>query len=316
MNFRKRTALGAGLLLLSLLGCNLPRPTSTPGIEFPTPNLTMTALFSPGGILGTSTPPPVVTATGEPQTGGPSPAPGETAAFPGLTTATQAAGTPTVSGTAVMRPNARFSAAFLATPPTIDGTWDEWTNAAYPARSVVYGANQRESTEDLEGSFRAGWDQNFLYLAIKVIDDRYVQNSTGVLLYQGDSIEVQFDTDLDGDLTVTSLNNDDYQLGILPGRPDTAGTKEAYLWNPSAQAGARTDVQIGAVGGDGLYRVEIAIPWSLFGVTPESGDQFGFSLNISDNDNPNENTQHTMISAVAGRTLTDPTTWGLLTLAR
>lgn len=314
MNFRRRTALLAGLLLLALLGCNLPRPTPTPGIDFPTPNLTMTALFSPGGILGTVTP-QVATATNDDPSGGGSPVSGATPA-PLTTSPSPGSITPTATGTGVMRTNARFTATFLDTPPVLDGTWDEWTNAAYPVRSVVYGANQRENTEDLEGSFRAGWDRDYLYLAVKVIDDRYVQNSTGVLLYQGDSIEVQFDADLEGDLNVNSLSSDDFQLGISPGRPDPDGTKEVYLWNPSNLAGARTDMRIASVGGDGLYRVEIAIPWSLFGVTPEAGDQFGFSLNISDNDNPNENTQHTMISAVAGRTLTDPTTWGLLILGQ
>ena len=315
MIVRRRIALITGLILLTLLGCNLPRPTPTPGVEFPTPNLTMTALFSPGGILGTATPPSPGTATTDDQTGGGGPVSGATPA-PLITSTTTGATVPTVTGTVVMRPNARFTASYLSTPPVLDGIWDEWTNQAYPVRSVVYGANQRENTDDLEGSFRVGWDQTYLYLAVKVIDDRYVQNATGVLLYQGDSIEVQFDADLEGDLTVNSLNSDDYQLGISPGRPDPAGTKEAYLWNPSNLAGARTDVRIASVGGDGLYRVEIAIPWSLFGVTPEAGDQFGFSLNISDNDNPNENTQQTMISAVPGRTLTDPTTWGLLILGQ
>lgn len=314
MSIRKRTALTAGLLLLALFGCNLPRPTPTPGIDFPTPNLTMTALFSPGGILGTSTPPAATDPNTDPSGAG-TPVSGATPG-PVITSTSSGSSTPTVSGTGVIRANARFTATFLDTPPVLDGIWDEWTNAAYPARSVVYGANQRENTEDLEVSFRVGWDRDFLYLAVKVIDDRYVQNATGVLLYQGDSIEVQFDADLEGDLTVNSLNNDDFQLGISPGRPDTAGAREAYLWNPSNLAGARTDVRIAAVGGDGLYRVEIAIPWSLFGVTPEPGDQFGLSLNISDNDNPNENIQHTMISAVAGRTLSDPTTWGLLILGQ
>jgi hypothetical protein len=144
----------------------------------------------------------------------------------------------------------------------------------------------------------------------------FVQNASGNTLYQGDSLELQFDSNLQNDLNVTSLDGDDYQLGISPGNPNTSGTKEAYLWNPPSAAGSKPQVQIASIGGDGLYRVEVAIPWSLLNVTPQSGATFGFSLNISDNDNPAQNTQETMISAVPGRTLTDPTTWGLLELVR
>jgi hypothetical protein len=315
-----RILIAVGVWIGSTLACNLPRPTPTPGIEFPTPNLTLTALFSPGGILGTPTPKPVET---DSQSGGGGPTAASPTQAPNPTQATN----PTVaviptntvppaqpSPTGVLRPNARFTAAFLDEPPVLDGVWDEWENQGYPARSVVYGNANRESVNDLEGSFRVGWDRNYLYLAVKVIDDKYVQNSSGVQLYQGDSLELQLDTDLQGDLNSTSISLDDYQLGISPGRPNTAGTKEAYLWNPSSVAGTKTNVTIASIGGDGLYRIEVAIPWSLFGVTPEVGKQMGFSLNISDNDSTSENVQQTMISAVAGRTLTDPTTWGILIL--
>jgi len=303
---------GAAVLVLALAACNLPRPTPTPGPGIPTPNLTMTALFRPGGISGTATPPPLITATPPGEATEPAvtqPAQQVTASVTPSATATEEGGLPVD-----FRVNARFEAEFLTTPPVLDGVWDEWDTRAYPIRAVVYGSNNRENPEDVEGSFRIGWDRNNLYLAVKVLDDRYVQNATGVMLYQGDSLELQLDTDLEGDLETTTLNDDDFQLGISPGRPDVNGTREAYLWNPPGLAGSKSQVQIAAVQGDGVYRVEIAIPWSLFNLTPAEGDMFGFSLNVSDNDNPNENVQQTMLSAVSGRTLTDPTTWGLLVL--
>jgi hypothetical protein len=64
------------------------------------------------------------------------------------------------------------------------------------------------------------------------------------------------------------------------------------------------------------YRLEAAIPWSVFGVTPANGQQFGFAISISDNDNPNENVQQKMVSADPFRSLVDPTTWGVLTLKK
>ena len=66
--------------------------------------------------------------------------------------------------------------------------------------------------------------------------------------------------------------------------------------------------------GDGGYRVEVAIPWSTFGVTPARGLVLGFALSVSDNDDSDKNVQQTMISTSPSRALDNPATWGLLTL--
>jgi hypothetical protein len=64
-----------------------------------------------------------------------------------------------------------------------------------------------------------------------------------------------------------------------------------------------------------VTRYEVAIPWSVFEVKPKSGQHFGFVLSVSDNDNLSQNVQQKMVSNVKTRILTDPTTWGDLTLA-
>jgi hypothetical protein len=202
----------------------------------------------------------------------------------------------------------------MSTPPTIDGVWDEWTSRAYPANAIVFGRDQWAGPEDLEPSFRIGWNNNNLYLAVKVYDDKYVQNATGKDLFKGDSIEILFDNNLFGDFLNNTLNADDYQIGISPGNPDPDTAEEAYLWYPADQAGSRSQVTIAAVGSAGLYRIEFAIPWSVLGVNPSQGQQFGFALSVSDNDNSNQNVQQTMASSTNNRMLTNPTTWGILTL--
>ncbi|MCK5614430.1 hypothetical protein KAR91_71860, partial [Candidatus Pacearchaeota archaeon] len=116
------------------------------------------------------------------------------------------------------------------------------------------------------------------------------------------------------DFNSTSLGADDYQIGISPGKPNTSGTKEAYLWYPASSAGALPQIVIATVGGDGLYRVEAAIPWSVFGITPSVNKHFGFALSVSDNDDSGSNVQQTMVSSASTRKLTDPTTWGELVL--
>jgi hypothetical protein len=56
------------------------------------------------------------------------------------------------------------------------------------------------------------------------------------------------------------------------------------------------------------------IPWTVFGVTAEAGDRFGFALSVSDNDLTGAPVQQSMVSNVSSRTLTNPTTWGTLIL--
>ncbi len=301
------------LCVVSLLAaCNLPGQTKPTQDLFPTPNLTLTALFEPGGIPPTVTPPAVVTATQ---------AVGATAtATPPAATATGApSATPTKvspSATAIARPGPTIKAVYLATAPKIDGDWGEWKTDAYPARFVVYGAANWKNSDDLEGSFRVGWDNTYLYFAVKVLDDAYVQTATGAEIYKGDSIEILFDSDLWGDFAVRSLSNDDYQIGISAGKDKIGGATSAYLWYPSGKAGNLSDVKIAAVSSAGVYRAEFAIPWKTLGVTPASGSQFGFGLSVSDDDKAGTKEQQTMVSNLQDRNFLDPGTWGTLTLTK
>ncbi len=314
-----RIIIAISLLILAALACNLPSQTAPPP-DLPTPDLTMTALFSMlSPVPGTATQAPVI-ATTQPVVVI------ATTAVPPTSTVVVATQVPptntnvpsTVTSTPALRTSGKFNAAYMSKAPVLDGVWDEWTQDAYPMKFVVYGAGNRTGKEDLEGSFRIGWDNNNLYLAVKVLDDEYVQNATGQDIYKGDSIELLLDLDLSGDLSSAQLNSDDYQLGISPGKPDVKGTKEAYLWFPSNVAGGRSQVQIASVSStsDGVYRIEAAIPWSVFGVSPSAGRQFGFAVSVSDNDNTSKNEQQSMVSCISTRTLTNPTTWALLTLTR
>ncbi len=308
-------------LMAAQLACNLPTQENRP-TDLPAPNQTLTALFAftPGGTL-TPTLPPVVTSTTAPG------APTATSTQPPVAnptvtftqrpnpTATSVPPTATIPG---MRPRASIRAVFLNTPPVLDGDWSEWKDITeeYPAATLVYGSSYWSNADDLAGSFHIGWDNNYLYIAVKVRDDVYVQNAAGENIFKGDSLEILFDRQLQADFYVNSLSPDDFQLGISPGRPDPSGTREAYLWLPSNIAGNRSGVTIAARQESGVYRVEAAIPWNVLETTPTAGAHYGFALSISDNDDPSSNAQQSMVSNVSTRRLTDPTTWGDLLLVR
>jgi len=308
----KRLRLVAIVLSVAMLACNLPGRDAQVTPSEPTPNMTMTALFSivtKAPVISTPVAPAATITTG----------PGATNTLPPIASPTSGLTplplvTTTPQPTSELRPAGKFTANFMSTAPTLDGKWDEWTNTAYPARFVVFGKDNWTDKADLEGSFRVGWDNTNLYLAVKVYDDKYVQNATDVDIFKGDSVELLFDVDLMGDVNSNEVNSDDYQLIFSYGKGTTVGVKETYLYYPTNVAGPRTTVKIASVYEAGIIRAEIAVPWSVLGVSPSSGKQFGFSLSMNDNDNESQNVQQSMISAINTRAFRDPTSWGLLEL--
>jgi hypothetical protein len=315
------------ILFTSITGCDLSFQNLNPTPFFPTPNYTMTALFSVDENLATNTPQDFAINTAVPvlptvqpttaATAAPTQAVSTNTASPTMIPPTNTSLPPTATKTEMpIRGGTWVSGKYMKTPPVFDSVWDEWEATKYPAKHVVFGANNWKDSDDLEGSFAVGWNETYLYLAVKVIDDIYAQNATGQDIYKGDSIEILLDTNLYGDLSTTSLNSDDFQIGISPGKGSIDGETEAYLWFPSNKAGGLDDVIIASSRSNGVYRVEIGIPWKVFGITPTNGQQLGFGLSISDNDDTSQNVQQSMVSNLPYRSLLNPTTWTVLTLVK
>ena len=280
-----------------MLACNFPWLNTEPENIFQQPAQTLTAMVQ---LLPTSTSSSIAT-----------PVMSTSAPLPTFTSL------PTQS-TVPYRAGSQVTAKFLATPPpVINGNWDDWKNLTtiYPAAYVINGASYWKNPADLEGSFILGWDNSYFYLAVKVTDDLYVQNSSGAYIYKGDDVELQLDTNLGVDFTVSSMNNDDYQLGISAGKGFINGPKEAYLWYPKIIKGSVTNqVVIASQGGNGVHYIEARIPWNLFGLSPFEGMRVGFALALSDNDNSTVNDWQTMVSNTPGRKTLNPSTWGELVL--
>lgn len=201
-------------------------------------------------------------------------------------------------------------------PPEIDGELDDWDFDRYAIEYVVFGGQNWNGTDDLSGRAMLGWDNDYLYVAVRVLDDVYAQNASGENLFKGDSLEILLDVDVPGDYYYGALSADDYQIGLSPGSPDPGEDPEAYLWFPRSLQGTPRKVAIDAHSREDEYIIEAAIPWFTFNVSPYNGQHFGFCLSISDNDNHDRNEQQSMVSSAQTRQLSDPMTWGDLTLIR
>ena len=302
------------ILLIAFLAsaCNLFGTSNQPQ-TVTTPNMTLTALFDTSQNIPPTVTPIYVVVTNTPEA---------VVVVPTSTTAPAATTAPTtVPPTAVpimQRSGALMVAGYINFTPTIDGSWSEWKDytTLYPAATVVYGKSNWSGSADLEASYAAAWDEDYLYLGVKVYDDKYVQNAKGEELYLGDSVEILLDTNLYGDYYTQSLTADDFQLGISAGNSEAGIAKEAYLWFPSGKAGTKSNVTISYTTEDGLYRIEAQIPWSVFGVTPSKGMHLGIAVSASDDDDPSAKKQQTMVSSAPNRHLLDPTTWGEIVLTK
>lgn len=332
-----RHLLVALIVITVLTGCTLPGFSTPTPFSFPTPDKTMTALFEPtqaapatsassseGGektstpkVDATSTPKPI--ATGEL----------DITETPNLTE--------TLDGTEVtfegpaVRSGPSISADYMDKNLNIDGDLYEWDPPIQKVINyVVYGADKWTDEEDCSGTVVAAWDEDYLYIGVRVKDDKYVQEGKKEQMYLGDSIEIHFDRYVSADYSLHTMSADDYQLGISPGQYGidtcmiingkvatgcTPQPPQAYLWAPKVDAGKKTEVKIGAMESGKGYQVEFKIPWSLLGVAyPASGNHFGFAISINDNDNAGSLNQQTVVSNVPGRYFADPTTWGDLYL--
>ena len=324
---RKFLSLATGLTLVFVLGaCNLPVRSPTP-FAFPTIDLTQTVVFNPTVTVPlpvTEVPSGSETATSEVQA---TPLPTSTAMPPTATvgpifTATSVPPTSTAIPPTATVPSARTNsfavAPFLSTAPKIDGSWNDLpASSEKPANYLVYRNPSYTGQDNLGMSYRMGWDNNYLYIGVKVGDSTYVQNSTGKNIYLGDSVEVLIDTNVSGDYYYNVLSPDDFQLGISPGLGTIGTNPEAYLWYPSEIAGSRSDVKIAALSpSTGLYRIEFAIPWTLLEITPSAGMHLGFVISFSSDETAGKAEQDLMVSNDKYRVLADPTTWGDLVLNR
>lgn len=312
--------------LAALTGaCTLPGVAPPTPFTFPTPNLTLTAVFAP---LSSPTPllptlPPLATVTLP--AASPTPTATPLATFTPLPTSTSYLPSPTPAPTSTPKPpptavptapserpnGSPKTAEYLSAPPTIDGDLTDWSITSYNIKKIVFGASNWTDTSDASAIYYIGWDSNNLYVAISVTDDTFVQISQGSQLYKGDSAEIQLDRQLRKDFYSTYLSADDFQIGLSPG--DFGGlTPEAFLWYPIGDRGPLGSATVAALQTIQGYDIEASIPWSVFGGAPNSGKHYGFAISVSDNDKPGEADQESMVSSVATRTLVDPTTWGTL----
>ena len=154
--------------------------------------------------------------------------------------------------------------------PTIDAQFDEvWEETQpLPIEELAYGEEYPDE-EDLSGTARVLWDEEYLYVFAEVTDDVIVVDAGES--YQADNVEIYLDL---GNDKAGSYTDDDYQYRVLADGSELIeekhGATEGVVYETAQTA-------------DG-YVLEIAFPWDTLGGKPASRDPLGFDVQLTDND--------------------------------
>lgn len=202
------------------------------------------------------------------------------------------------------------SARIIEVPPKLDGDLAEWTALVYPINSVSFGAPNRASAADISGSWSTAWDDKYLYLAVKAKDDALAQLAKEQDLFKGDGLEIWLSTEVNN--RGEQLTERDFQFGLTAGNGLAA--PDAFLWLPNQFKGRVQDAVIAARPLEGGYGIEMAVPWSVFRLTPFAGQSFGFTLALNDDDTAASAEQETQVTSMQDAKLNLPRTWGVLVL--
>lgn len=242
---------------------------------------------------------------------------------PGSSTTTTPDSTTRPPQNQVPQDTADVSAVRVETAPVLDGSLDEWgdiTTVQFLSTHAFYQPENWTGPDDLRAVWKLAWDDEYLYVAVETFDDVHVQGESS-RLWEGDSVDLEFDTEPGGDSEDGLVDQDDWQWILSPGNFDDVAPSFALLRGRGDEAfqGDSLNADLLELAATAKtpagFILEAQIPWRrMFVENPPEGTVFGFALSASDNDTAGTADQETMISNDPDFRVAEPQTWGTLTL--
>ena len=158
----------------------------------------------------------------------------------------------------------------MSKAPAIDGDLADWAGMPgyYVSSEFLSTGSPLDGDDDLSFWFMAGYDDENLYVAYRVIDDVIVMERSGSSIWQTDCAELWLGAQ---------------QLGIT-----LAYGQNPFVYSFMGGSAAGTKAAVKKVAGG--YTIEVAIPKAvvegLIGKKMTSGTSFQFSFGVDDADTP------------------------------
>lgn len=222
-------------------------------------------------------------------------------------------------------------------PIVIDGNPAKW--AAYPAIPMTTRFRgkflQRRGlfpdAKDFSADYKIAWDENGLYLAVFVKDDKFVWKKQPRIKdgWKNDSLQVFFDTFADGGDSdrKRTIGSDDWSYGIYP---QNASASELAVWRyltPDVQltrgvAGAKADTLADDVKAafrktaDGYFYEVAFSPKSVEPFRLKAGNTLGIGILLNDADDPSQQEPRSRLTNTTGTDMPNerPDFWPLVRL--
>jgi serine/threonine protein kinase len=272
--------------------------------------------FTPAAISPT---PEAISPTPEAISNSPTPLPSVTAPTPSAREATATPSSLPIEGLRRVGNGSDLVALPASSSITVDGELSEWAAEAGTLPSegisisnVVFQPENWQGKQDLSGVVRAAYDEQFLYLAVRVLDDVMVQESADRFLHRGDAVEFFWDLALAEDFAQESYSQDDAQMVFSPG--NFAGNRPSSWVHSSPTGNFRDKILVASSQRADGYDIEIAIPWASLNLSPRPGAIFGYAVALSDDDSPGGGEQQTQLSTSPQAPFQYPARWGNLIL--
>ena len=179
-------------------------------------------------------------------------------------------GEATLIGSTTTGNQIKHTSSYLTIDSQIDAAWND--AAIYGLPNLIGG--QVSSDSDLYVTWRALWNDYYLYYLIEVNDDQLVADS-GSSWWHDDTVELFIDADNSKTEYYDGIN--DFQYGFQPFNT-TIRLGDNSATNTSGITHSRIETSQG-------YRLEIAIPWSTLGASPYDGMVIGLDVHVDDDDN-------------------------------
>ena len=135
------------------------------------------------------------------------------------------------------------------------------------------------TTEDLSGDIVFWWDEKFLYMTAKILDDSLVAQRKAGQIWRDDLLELFIDPQGDG---FAWGSTQDIQMGFSPG--PVPSEARSWVWPKDFDPVKHGVIELKIEKHESGYQIEAKIDWKFLGITPGKGVSFGLTPALHDLD--------------------------------